>query len=287
MKISTGDLFRGSLDVGKILQDTQSDTLDFRRDKTEGASDVLVKVLSTTVHHILITPERAYNALEKLLDVADIGLVNEIGSVLQAIVPLEPPHVIIVMNDLTKMGYKPLKPIDNTDQLDVLWNGFQDLVVRVLLPLARLQIVHAGICPGFDETSSILCKFRMENGKIIQAFLKLINLESLVKFKFFRSTDLDRRYIEKEVGWDATTYLWWQCMAVAYVWKESLNTESLTQDLSLDHLKLCLLYDMDGPAWLHKYRERTRGGQNLSEDDLKSTLKDLAAEFLSQPKQAT
>jgi hypothetical protein len=276
--VSQGDLFRGRLNVGEVVQ--SYDATFFRRGSKQQTkpSNVLVKVSSTTVHDLFTDLSNPYNALRLINAVGGALLVEEIGSVLHAIVP-DVPALVTIMDDLTMDGYNVLKPVKHRERgnLRVLWAGFQDLAERVLLPMAKLDIIHTDIRPGSDKTSNILCKFETDEGGLSKATLKLIDYESLVLYRGWDPHYLDGRYMQKDQGWDATTYLWWQCMAVAYTWKESINADSLRTDKVLADMKHALLVGTEGPAWLHKYCDQARGKTNA--ETLKATLVELADEF--------
>jgi hypothetical protein len=161
---------------------------------------------------------------------------------------------------MTEQGYGSLKPVEGRGQIAALWDGFKDLVEKVLLPMAELGIVHAGIQPGYDITSSIICKLeRREDGRVEKATMKLIDFESLVNFKIWDAGYSDGRYVRKEYDWDAKTYLWWQCMAVAYTWRETLSADSLRTDRTLKKMKMALLNGSSGPVWLDQFRDHVKG----------------------------
>jgi hypothetical protein len=274
---SQGELFQGRLNVNVVLQNCSKSFIDFRSGSKQNTvtSDVVVKVSSISVHDLLIRPTDASLALKRIVS-AGSGLVEEIGTVLLAVV--EPgPNLVTIMVDLTKKGYGALKPVENGNQLNVLWAGFEDLVERILLPMAKLGIIHADIRPGWDKTSNIMCKLGIDKSGVTKATLKLIDYESFVLWECWKADVFDGRYIKEEPGWDATTYLWWQCMAVANTWKESLIGGSLRTDSSLHNMKTALLRDIEGPIWLHKYRDCAKG--KIDDTALKRTLEDLADEF--------
>jgi hypothetical protein len=127
-----------------------------------------------------------------------------------------------------------------------LWAGFEELVKEVLLPMAQLGIVHPDIRPGFDTTFNILCK--MDEGDE-KASLKLIDFESLVLVNRWNAPEGDGRYIRFESNWDATTFLWWQCVCLAYSWKNELDSNALIKGYHF----VDLVMDIYGPqniAWM-------------------------------------
>jgi hypothetical protein len=296
--VSQGDLFWGEMDVSKVLRKSGALFVNFRRSSNKktgachvvvkfsstahrlsnllkkagamfvnfrrgnnrkGACHVVVKVSSIVVHDLYISPDKAFEALNTINGVVGKSLANEIGSVLYAVVETK-SGVMTIMDDMTEQGYGSLKPVEGRGQIAALWDGFKDLVEKVLLPMAELGIVHAGIQPGYDITSSIICKLeRREDGRVEKATMKLIDFESLVNFKIWDAGYSDGRYVRKEYDWDAKTYLWWQCMAVAYTWRETLSADSLRTDRTLKKMKMALLNGSSGPVWLDQFRDHVKG----------------------------
>jgi hypothetical protein len=284
--VSQGDLFRGELDVSEVLNKSGALFVNFRdSNRKKESCHVIVKVSSTTVHGLHIPPDKAFDALTTISR-AGKSLAIEIGSVLHAAAEMR-AGVLTIMDDMTEQGYGSLRPVEDCDQIAVLWDGFQDLVENALLPMAELGIVHADIRPGYDITSNILCKLETSKDTgVKKATMKLIDFESLVHFKRWYPGYLDGRYVRKEDGWDATTYVWWQCMAVAYAWKETLNADSLRIDRPLAKMKIALLYNSRGvPVWLDQFRDRAKGVINAT--TVKMTLKELAKEMVMTSQRAS
>lgn len=238
-RISQGELFTGSLNVGSILAKVAMPVVDFRADLTTESKDeqVLIKASSRTVHFFLVDPLSAYLALEKIcytdvtlmlgrhlttsarnLRLAHSVLLQEIGSVLHAAI-LIGAGMVTIMAELSQQGFGSLSPLNHSGKLSVLWDGFCNLVSNVLLPMAKLNIIHADIRPGYDETSNILCKIERRGTSDEKAVMKLIDYESVVVISGWNAP-LNGSYIQKlSENWSATTYVWWQCLAVAYAWK--------------------------------------------------------------------
>jgi hypothetical protein len=193
------------------------------------------------------------------------------------------PDFVTIMEDLTVQDYGTLKPIDSCGQLDILWEGFLDLVERVLLPMAKLGIVHADIRAGYDITSNVLCKLhRNQKGEVEKATMKLIDFESFVAYRSWDAAGVDGRYIGNQRDWDATTYVWWQCMAIAYSWKEAQTADSLRTSGALARMMRVLSRDICGPVWLEKFRDVGNG--KISSLAVKKTLMELAKEFDVNPR---
>jgi hypothetical protein len=275
-KVSQGELFAGTLNVHAI--DFDGSFVTFFDDAliNESAVKVIVKVSSVAVHSWLVDPSDSFSALKTIgLEIrsslamlhlfclqeemhrmkkqafqqeaspseemkwmkARAKLQTEIGSVLYAAVETN-AGMLTIMSDLSAQGYTTLSAAAGPNvNLSVLWEGFSNLVTNVLLPLASMGIVHADIRPGFDETSNILCKFDEEG-----ASLKLIDYESLVKISTFVAPRKGN-YIKLVPNWTATTFVWWQCLAVAYAWKEKVPAKTFSDDKGENALVVRLMND--------------------------------------------
>jgi hypothetical protein len=237
--------------------------------------DVLVKVSSTAVHSVLVNPSSTYIALMEIrfADSVRYGeqlkkLVEELGSVLYAVVETD-VGLLTVMADLSKIGYVSLQPIDYENDLLTLWDGFSELVNKVLLPMAEIaQVIHPDIRPGYDATSNILVRDSTSEGNIS---MKLIDYESLVRFPKWEAPETGR-YLQRREIEDATTFVLWQCVAMAYFWSEKINLKPREGEETMRILKRD-----DGPLWLMNLRSRVKG--KVTPVQVKSTLVDLANVF--------
>jgi hypothetical protein len=261
---------------------------------------VLVKVSSRAVHGLLVDPTTAHLALKciKRINPADdlpphmvlerarleeghAALRNEISSVLYAAVRMD-AGMVTIMRDLSAEGYKALKPKDHPQKLRSLWAGFQELVNHVLLPMANMCFIHADIRPGYDETANILCRFEIDG----RASLKLIDFESLVEIKDWKAP-LSGSYIKRQNNWTATTFVWWQCVAVAYAWVRKVSAMTLFEVKEDNALVVRLRVAMEGrlqdamlvpllPDEFLQYLHDSR----ITEDVIAKTLEELANHFL-------
>jgi hypothetical protein len=292
--ISQGDLFRGKVNVYDILKEFNPRCVRFltTTENTE-AVEVVVKVSSKAVHNILSDPLKAHAAMQDLKQKGQPEMMKEIGSVLYAAVKMG-AGVVTIMADLSQQGYKTLKPdIDDGSSLPAMWAGFADLVETVLLPMAAMAIIHPDIRPGYDVTFNILCKREEDDGGAMsrKASMKLIDYESLVDVDEWTvpmvNDELDGRFLPVMGKWDATTYVWWQCVFVAYVWKEKIAAGDVSKKIDeskgtvVAFLKLVLLLnktiDAGWPGWLVELRRRAQG--KIDASVVKNTLDDLGKLF--------
>jgi hypothetical protein len=126
--------------------------------------------------------------------------------------------LVTITKDLSA-DYKALCPSTYEDDLPSLWKAFIELLRNVLIPMANLRIIHPDIRPGYDETSNILFKFS-EVDKSKGAVMQLIDFESISQLESWVSpSGSEALYISKQDDWNAKTFLWWQCLAVACAWK--------------------------------------------------------------------
>jgi hypothetical protein len=149
---------------------------------------------------------------------------NEISSVLVAAVRMN-AGMVTIMRDLSAEGYIALKPKDHPNKLRSLWAGFSDLVNHVLVPMAKMNFIHADLRPGYDETSNILCRIERDGS----ASLKLIDFESLVEIMDWKAP-LSGSYMKRENGWTAPTFVWWQCVAMAYALEGKVLSKTLSKE---------------------------------------------------------
>jgi hypothetical protein len=220
-------------------------------------------------------------------------MVKEIGSVLYAAIEMG-AGVVTIMTDLSYQGYKTLEPdIDDGSCLPVMWAGFADLVETVLLPMAELNVIHPDIRPGYDVTFNILCKLEDDGGAMSgrKASMKLIDYESLVDVDKWTvpivKRKSDGRFLPNMGEWDATTYVWWQCVFIAYVWSERIVAGDVDKkrdaktEMVVDFLKEVLLIgetiDPGWPEWLVGLRPRAQG--KIDAADVKDTLIHLGKLF--------
>jgi hypothetical protein len=214
------------------------------------------------------------------------AMVQEISTVLRAVIATK-VGLITIMSDLSEL-FGWLSPKDNAAHLPALWSGFSDLVQNVLLPMAAKTIVHPDIRPGYDVTFNVLCRLT-DDGAHKKAIMKLIDFESLVTVGHWVVPEDDDRYLPSLGREDAITYVWWQCIFIAYVWKEKINADDVAKPRGdemtvMEYLIAVLRGNMNvraaSSAWLLGFRQRAR--ETKGEIDMacvKDTLVDLATLF--------
>jgi hypothetical protein len=200
--------------------------------------------------------------------------VNEIGTGLHAAVKMD-AGLMTIMANLSDLGYTALKPVQMEHTIIVqLWEGFRRVVKKVLLPLAEhADVIHPDIRPGYDVTSNLLLKF---DDATNTATMKIIDYESLVSFSDWEGPMTLGKYLPKEDTFDATTFVWWQCVTMAFVWMKGLNADSLYTDTdgrgsTMEQFRTALLYDGVVPPWLQEHRNLSKG--KFSTKQVKSFLK--------------
>jgi hypothetical protein len=271
--INQGELFHGTLRLDETFADHlvlfKSPTVD-----TTQELGVLVKVSSTAVHSLLVHPHYSSTALSSIRYSDKLDLVREeLGTVLYAAVSME-SGLVTIMADLPRERYKTLHP--NAYNLEVLWGGFSKLVKDVLLPMAEFAgVIHADIRPGYDLTCNIFVD-ESTGG----ATLKLIDYESFVLYSQWYAPAAN--YLRREYKRDAVTFIWWQCVSVAYFWSEKLDVDSRTKDdkFELDLMERMLQYNVVGPEWLMKLREQAK--RKVSKEEVESVLVVLADLFKTE-----
>jgi hypothetical protein len=277
--ISQGELFKGKMDVSGILRQAHPKVV-FLSNQVDGTVelDVLVKVSSTAVHSLLVNPADTFLALmeirysEEPKKIPD-KVLNEIGSVLYGVVKTD-VGLISIMADLSDECFVAVQPIDSKNGLFSLWNAFRKLVKNVLLPLAEnVTVIHPDIRPGYDTTSNLLLK----KGREGPTTMKLIDYESFVLFRDWVAPNT-ARYISKQDGKDAITFVWWQCVAMAYFWDAKISIKPTPgEESKMKIMKDILLGSKKGPAWLKALGAMAAGSVTVAE--VEWTLTELAKVF--------
>jgi hypothetical protein len=190
----------------------------------------LIKISCVTVHSTLVPLHVCHEALSTLSSDSEQTLKDEIAKVLCAVAYNASRGLLATaMKDLTLGGYSdsgeysdiPFGPLEHekirqAQSLPNLWSAVESLVKTVLLPMARLGIVHMDIRPYKEETHNIM--FRM--GVDGNMELRLVDYESLAPITHstegknhpaINSGDLRQR--------SALEYLWWQMLWLAFVWQ--------------------------------------------------------------------
>ncbi len=255
-KIHQGEIFTGTRNIHRLANKINLNDSNFLVFSNEDVDvNVALKVSSKVIHNSLIDPYKAWNALkvlhkqvgakeewEEKRDLHNFRLAK--GETPKKALPEEPStppklddvllavywpadnSLITITKDLSA-DYKALCPSAYKDDLPSLWNAFIELLRNVLIPMANLSIIHPDIRPGCDETSNILCKFS-EVDKSKGAVMQLIDFESVVALDFWvRPSGAESLYISKQDDWSAKTFLWWQCVAIAYAWKYGMSQKAM------------------------------------------------------------
>jgi hypothetical protein len=271
--ICQGEIFTGRLNIHDIVQaDLVERGVLFVFNKEDQEVDVVVKVVSLAVHGYFTQRDSPLRGIERiyennegkktwiLRDFPTVAL--DISNILYAAYRAF-NGIIMITADLSKQGYKKLRPQKDNVSLAVLWTAFQELVERVLMPMADLDLVHTELRPGFNLTSNILCKVQGQ-----QATMEIIDYECLVCLHNhnFRQ-QFDSRYVEPDLTmkWNAMTFLLRQCILVAYAWKEKIP-QHVMKHVYLKYMLTDTGRDIVFPAWLEPFRamakvkETTRQG---------------------------
>jgi hypothetical protein len=225
--VGQGEIFTGRLNMHQLygrIPRTDTDFICFNQRNVD--VDVVVKVSSTAVHNYLTDPKEAKSASREICQqLKGTDTEGAISDVLYAVYGM-PKGLITIMADLSG-DYKILKPESvlkrAISSLLDLWKGFHEMVRHVLLPLAVLGWIHLDIRPGYDVTSNVLCFIKPDRSVAMQ----LIDYESTLAFKNWNFPQpTDYRYVKRGKSWNATTFLWWQCAAVAYAWKQAIPQDT-------------------------------------------------------------
>lgn len=239
MKVSQAELFAGKLNVHETFVASNLRKPRYMVfDSSNMKVPVLVKVSSKAVHDMLIFPEFAFAAIA----FAQSALV--LGSPLLGVIQMD-AGLITIMADLSKEGYEILKPKQRySNKLVSLWKGFKELAINVLLPMAEFDVIHADIRPGYDFTANILFKENVDG----TVHMQLIDYESLVVLSSWAAPPNNRGYLSGNRAGNGATFVFWQCVSVAYAWLEERNVCTRNVDPELADVRG--LEELDElPAW--------------------------------------
>jgi hypothetical protein len=271
--INQGDLFQGKLNFQEVTDAAVKKLvlLSSDVDATE-ERDVLVKVSSIAVHSLLIHPDKAYIALRNIRASVDRKVIEELCTVLYAVVKTE-VGLMTIMADLSRQGYKTLHPASYN--LEILWEGFSKLVKDVLLPMAEFaKVIHPDIRPGFNVTCNILVDESLGGNT-----MKLVDYESLIEFQAWHAPALS--YLQCQLHWDAVTFVWWQSVSVAHFWNQKVDADSRAKSdprkFEMQVMMSMLLTNVEGPDWLMKLRDKAK--RKVSKAEVVETLDVLADLF--------
>ncbi len=260
--ICQGDIFTGKLNIHDIVQaDLVERDVLFVFNKEDNEVDVVVKVVSRAVHsyfkQILQAPldgiKRIYHYNEgkepwhfRQYPTVVLDISNNVYAAYRAF-----NGIIMITADLSKQGYNQLLPETDQVSLFLLWTAFQELVERVLMPMADLDLVHIELRAGFDRTSNILYKV---DGQ--QATMQIIDYECLVCQRDHIFPQLfDSRYVQPDFDrkWNAMTFLLRQCIALAFAWKEKIP-QFVMKHVYLEYLLTGTSGEVVFPEWLEPFR---------------------------------
>jgi len=228
VRINRGELFTAVLSGEFFLRNELSAIWISTNVQSSEQYEVVIKVSSAAVHRTLVEQCMTGQALMSLNS-------KYLGDVLLGVWSPDCTSLVMVMKNLLKEGYTALNPSVSPD-LPALWAGWKQLVNNVLLPLAKKNVVHCDIRPGWDCTANIMSK--VVDGEY---HLRLIDYDSLATItaarkltredpRLFHVKDDDAR--KKMTGLE---FLWWQCVLVAHTWykrKNDSEMEKIVQDLS-------------------------------------------------------
>jgi hypothetical protein len=244
-RASQGEIFTGRLNFHRLdeLLVWKDDIVIFNKDDEEVS--VVVKVSALSVHKFLNHPAKAWRAIEtinkKYEEYETIKATHKIKTqhewdgkneletkwdlfnVLFAAEKME-NALITIMADLSA-DYEGLTP--SKHDLKRLWAAFDDLVTRVLLPLADMNIIHPDIRPGSNFTSNILY-IKEGKGQCTIPSMQLIDFDSLVMFgDWSPPLAYNFKYIKKRENWTSHAFLWWQCVTLAYAWTKKIDQKTM------------------------------------------------------------
>jgi hypothetical protein len=170
--ICQGEIVTGKLNIHDVVQaDLVKQRVLFVFNAEDKEIDVVVKVRSLAVHSYFSHRDSPLRGIERIYQYTkEIETLRfreyptvalDISNVLCAAYHAF-NGIFMITADLSKQGYDKLRPQKDHVSLAVLWAAFQELVERVLMPMADLDLVHIDLRAGFDLTSNILCRVKVD-----------------------------------------------------------------------------------------------------------------------------
>ena len=213
------------------LDKTDYDVLWFVDTENDPIKDVnlLIKVTSTTVHRMLVRPERCFSAMKELKD--DAAAKAALSNVLVAAWRPCKYSLVTMMRNMNTYGYMPLEPEKLPKR--VLWGGLVKLFKDTLIPLARCRVVHIDIRWGWKHVANVLRKVNDENESVDMC---LIDFESLceannepdvIENRSFQWDQIPSLHLEDKQR-NGFRFVWWQCLTLAYVLLFEVSIEDST-----------------------------------------------------------
>ena len=262
--ITQGDLYHfEKLNLSKMSDSGRRSRWFAEEDEVH---DVFVKVWSPTVHRGMQNP------LEYMSVCPDIVLTRDkrneptvleisLSEVLIGLVEIrKPPATLTITREIFGVAVKPSELKDQVGEdlagykskLTAYWNLFENLCKDILVPLAKIGIIHQDLRPGYDCTYNIMIGTTAKD-KTIK--MRLIDYESLCFAEAYTKPEDDHRYPEMELiegRINAYDILFQQCVGIAYAWIKEVGAgdENMSFPEALDWfgetLKLELSRDGDG-----------------------------------------
>jgi hypothetical protein len=232
VKISQGELYEYAGSEVTVeewttrISDRWSDVLLFERSPSSMVG-CIIKVSCKSVHKALVDVHDSWSALERIHKTDELR--TEIAKVLLACVYVAKRGLLITV-------MKHVYPRQETIQAarscsgwggPNCWKSFTELVTSVLLPMAKVGVVHNDI--RFDPLKWRLCNIIVDGEDETSEF-RLIDFESLVILGRAKSYHVSQNHavsVKKFREASAHEFVFWQILWVAYLWCPMTKEENL------------------------------------------------------------
>jgi hypothetical protein len=216
-RIAQGELFSFAAADSTWLRQAGKSFVVFG-DSTNDQEQLLLKVSCAAVHNNLIAKKDCWSALRNIR-AGSAALKAKIAEVLLLCWrPKDAYTLVTVMKD-RRNTHSHLYPSQFTVEMGRLWAGFSTLVKDLLLPLARLEVIHADIRVGWRKTHNILYpKNDKEDGLLLIDYDSLIEGDLAVEVEENGSA-VSMKILNYNLGPQSSVqYVLWQILWMAYVW---------------------------------------------------------------------
>jgi hypothetical protein len=216
-RIAQGELFSFTAADSTWLRQARQSFVVFG-DPTNDQERLLLKVSCAAVHNSLVAKHCCWSALRNIRD-GPAALQSKIAEVLLLCWRPADGHTLVTVMKDRRNTHTHLYPSQFMVEMARLWAGFSTLVKDLLLPLARVGVIHADIRVGWSKTHNILYPKNDRKGGLL-----LIDYDSLIEGVW--AVDVEEngsavimKILTHNLGPQSSVqYVLWQILWMAYVW---------------------------------------------------------------------
>jgi len=208
-------------------------------DQNFASGDVYIKVWSPAVHRCIQYPLEYFAAISELVsrsssDASAAVALQGLAKVLVAVIRPSQGHTITIMKkiEVGRVSVSDLPKAIRSDVVKPFFTAFREQIVeKILLPMANLGYVHRDLRPGYSEVHNIVIDKRTDE-------MVLIDFESICDVNaVYNSTYTDKTApliagngpapIESPLVWVSL-----QCIGIVYAWNCQVELDDFHRDIA-------------------------------------------------------